>query len=454
MTSQPPPIDPTTQDALLELLARAALRQFGHENEARGGLAASKARIASNPDFLRAIAGLVATELANLEGQLSEAEKLLKAGRQVRANLSPAEQLAVDSRLVELIAQEIPKAADTRLSDAEMKAALVGLLKDGADPRKDGVNPYDLAKRNALATAVRVLEDLGLHALEIAAPDTLVSARDRQFHAFETVRLDTKGNICDRHRQQVEVYEEDLGHDIKLTMVRIPKGSFWMGSPNEEAQRRPKEGPRHQVMVPEFYIGQVAITQSQWQAIMGTNPAKFKGDPLLPVERVSWQDCQEFCHRLNASNESQGRVYRLPSEAEWEYACRSGMDTPFHCGETIATDWANYNGNEAYGLGPEGNYRQQPLPVGQFPPNGFGLHDLHGNIWERCQDEWHDNYEGAPTDGSAWQDSNSSDKNRVIRGGSWFSLPALCRSASRDSSNPADRSDRVGFRVVFSSPKP
>ncbi|MEO0947648.1 MAG: formylglycine-generating enzyme family protein [Cyanobacteria bacterium J06641_5] len=453
MNNSLPSIDPIAQDALLELLAQEALRQFGHDNEGRGGVTASKARIASNPDFQRAIAGLIAAEVAQLEGQLSEAEKLLKAGGQVRDNLSPTERLAVDSRLVELIAQEIPKAADRRLSTIDMKAALVGLLKDGADPRQEGVNPYDLAKRNGLTTAVRVLEDLGLDSLEILAPNAFASACDLQVCEFETVRLDPKGKPGDRQRKRVQTHEEDLGNGIKLTMVRIPGGSFWMGSPGDEAQRRPKEGPRHQVAVPEFYLGQTAVTQGQWQAIMGNNPAKFKGSDRLPVERVSWQDCQEFCRRLTARTESQGRIYRLPSEAEWEYACRGGVETPFHYGETITTELANYNGNEAYGNGPAGSYRKRPNIVGQFAANDFGLHDLHGNIWERCQDEWHDNYEEAPTDGRTWQQSDAGANNRVMRGGSWFSLPGLCRCASRDSSKPGDRSDRVGLRIAYSLPQ-
>lgn len=453
MNNSLPSIDPIAQDALLALLAQEALRQFGRDNEVRGGIAASKARIASNPDFVRAIAGLIATEVAHLEAQLSEVEKLLNVGSQVRGNLSPAEQLAIDSRLVELIAQEIPKADANRLSATDMKAALVSLLKEGADPRKEGVNPYDLAKRNGLTTAVRVLEDLGLHALESSTPSVFACNRDLQVCEFETIQLDARGKLGDRLRKQVHTHEEDLGNGIKLTMVRIPGGSFWMGSPDDEAQRRPKEGPRHQVTVPEFYLGQTVITQGQWQAIMGTNPAKFKSSDRLPVENVSWQDCQEFCRRLNAMTESQGRIYRLPSEAEWEYACRGGTETPFHYGTTLTTELANYNGNEAYGDGPEGNYRKRPSIVGQFAANGFGLHDLHGNIWERCQDEWHDNYEGAPTDGRAWQQSDAGAKNRVIRGGSWFSLPALCRCASRDSSKPGDCSDRVGFRVACSLPK-
>jgi len=450
MNNSLPSIDPIAQDALLELLAQEALRQFGHNNEGRGGVAASKARIASNPDFLRAIAGLIATEVARLEDQLSEAEKLLKVGNQVRANLSPAERLAVDSRLVELIAQEIPKANANRLSAADLKVALVGLLKGGADPRKKGVNPYDLAERNGLTAAVCVLEELGLHALESAAPNVFACARDLQICEFETVRLDVKGNLGDRQRKQAHTHEEDLGNGVKPTMVRIPGGRFWMGSPNDEAQRRPKEGPRHEVAVTEFYLGQTAITQGQWQAIMGTNPAKFKGSDRLPVERVSWQDCQEFCRRLNALTESQGRIYRLPSEAEWEYACRAGTYTPFSTGETITSDLADYVGSYTYRQEASGTYRQATTPVGSFSPNAFGLQDMHGNVWEWCADSWHESYRGAPRNGKP-RTTRSPLQAKVIRGGSWLDAPAQLRSASRSGYSAKSLNRTVGFRVSCTS---
>jgi formylglycine-generating enzyme required for sulfatase activity len=118
-----------------------------------------------------------------------------------------------------------------------------------------------------------------------------------------------------------------------------------------------------------------------------------------------------------------GREYRLPSEAEWEYACRAGTTTPFHFGETITTDLANYNGNYTYGSGSKGQYRKQTTDVGSFPANAFGLHDMHGNVWEWCQDTWHENYNGAPTDGSAWVDENANQNRMILRGGSWYNNP-------------------------------
>ncbi|MGK7876565.1 MAG: formylglycine-generating enzyme family protein, partial [Xenococcaceae cyanobacterium] len=159
------------------------------------------------------------------------------------------------------------------------------------------------------------------------------------------------------------------------------------------------------------------------------DPSRFKGDSL-PVECVSWYEAVEFCKRLSKATE---REYRLPSEAEWEYACRAGTSTPFYFGETITGELANYPASDTYANEPSGEDREETTPVGQFPPNSFGLYDLHGNVWEWCGDEWHENYQGAPTDGSVWLDG---EKNRSpMRGGSWRTYPQNCRSASRGNSS-------------------
>ncbi|NCR11342.1 MAG: formylglycine-generating enzyme family protein, partial [Microcystis aeruginosa LG13-11] len=162
------------------------------------------------------------------------------------------------------------------------------------------------------------------------------------------------------------------------------------------------------------------------------------------VEKVSWYDAVEFCQRLSKAT---GRDYRLPSEAQWEYACRAGTTTPFYFGETITPDLANYDGNYIYAQGPKGIYRQETTPVGKFPPNAFGLYDMHGNVWEWCADTWHDNYDGAPTDGSVWIE-NGDDNRSPLRGGSWYSYPNFCRSAFRIGSNRRGYHDSYGFRVV------
>lgn len=200
--------------------------------------------------------------------------------------------------------------------------------------------------------------------------------------------------------------------------------------------------------VPEFSLGKFAVTQAQYAAITGKNPSHFKGDQR-PVERGAWQDAVAFCKALT---DRTGKRYRLPSEAEWEYACRAHTSTPFAFGPTLTPDLANYDGNYSYGQGPEGTYRQQTTEVGQFLPNGLGLYDLHGNVWEWCADGWHYTYDGAPSDGTAWT-AGGEQNGRVIRGGAWNVDPRLCRSASRLRLTPDLRNYDIGFRVVCSPPR-
>ncbi|PHM11318.1 hypothetical protein CK516_03465 [Nostoc sp. 'Peltigera malacea cyanobiont' DB3992] len=263
---------------------------------------------------------------------------------------------------------------------------------------------------------------------------------------FETVTVDKKGQVIKRDpNKQAKFFKEDLGNGITLDMVQILGGSFNMGSPPGENGRSPSEEPQHAVKVPAFFIGKFEVTQEQYQQIMGSNPSGFKG-AKRPVEKVSWNDAVDFCKKLSQKT---GRKYRLPSEAEWEYACRAGTTTPFHFGETITTELANYNGNSTYASAPKGKYREQTTEVGSFPPNAFGLYDMHGNVWEWCQDTWHDSYKKAPSDGSAWIDNDN--QHCIMRGGSWSSNFDSYRSASRYDLGRAARGGSygtMGFRVV------
>jgi formylglycine-generating enzyme required for sulfatase activity len=242
---------------------------------------------------------------------------------------------------------------------------------------------------------------------------------------------------------------ENIGNGVSLEMVKIPGGRFLMGSPETEAERDQDEGPQHYVNVPEFLMGKYTVTQAQWQAVMGNNPSQFKGKNR-PVENVSWNDATKFCQKLSKKT---GRDYRLPSEAEWEYACRAGTTTPFYFGETITPELVNYNGNETYGNVPKGKRRGETTDVGIFPPNSFGLYDMHGNVSEWCQDIWHSNYDGAPVDGSAWVNGGNSSR-RVLRGGSWYSNPRSCRSAYRLIFYSVGANDYLfGFRLVSFPPR-
>jgi formylglycine-generating enzyme required for sulfatase activity len=242
--------------------------------------------------------------------------------------------------------------------------------------------------------------------------------------------------------------------DVFLDMVKIPGGTFVMGSSEDEPDRRPNESLQHSVTVKPFFIAKTPITQLQWHLVATRIPkvqkeltpdlSRFQ-DPARPIEKVSWYNAVEFCVRLSHHT---GRIYRLPTEAEWEYACRAGTETPFHFGETITPELASYAGTFAYNDGPTGGNRQETTPVNHFGvANAWGLSDMHGNVREWCQDHWHSNYEGAPTDGNAWLSENEK-AFRVLRGGSWINHPKLCRSASRDNGFPRNSDSSIGFRVV------
>lgn len=269
-----------------------------------------------------------------------------------------------------------------------------------------------------------------------------------QTFEFEIVTVEADGQERERRRGQAQYFVETLAQNEQLEMVAIPGGSCLMGSPETELGRWECEGPQHSVTVAPFFLGKYPVTQAQWMAVMDNNPSCFQGGNR-PVEQIFWHEATEFCQKLAKMT---GRPYRLPSEAEWEYACRAGTTTPFHFGETITTRLANYDGYSVYGSGPKGEYREQTTPVGRFQiANAFGLFDMHGNVWEWCADHWHRNYEGAPTDGQAWLYEQEYTA-RVLRGGSWFSSPRLNRSASRKHEIRSERRERYcGFRVACSA---
>ena len=271
---------------------------------------------------------------------------------------------------------------------------------------------------------------------------------------FETVTVNSKGQITKRSQSQAQVFTETIANGVTLEMVYIPKGSFTMGAPATESGSSDSQRPQHQVTIKPFLMGKYPITQAQWEAVANLPKIQYDFSPdryrfqgkNRPVENVSWNDAVEFCARLSRKT---GRSYRLPSEAEWEYACRAGTTTPFHFGETITPDLVNYDLNYPYGSAPKGTWGFKTTAVGSFPPNAFGLYDMHGNVWEWCQDIYHDNYNGAPTDGSAWESGGSD--CRVRRGGSWENHAVNCRSANRSYSS-ADYMLRLrGFRVVVAS---
>ncbi len=219
---------------------------------------------------------------------------------------------------------------------------------------------------------------------------------------------------------------------VPLVGAFIPPGTFLMGGTVEE-----NEKPVREVAVTgEFFMGIYPVTQAQWAAVNGTNPSQFKG-PKCPIEMVSWNEVQEFCAKLKTLRV--GAIVRLPFEAEWEYACRAGTTTHYHFGDVLNTELANYCGSVSWNDSPKGVYRKRPTTVGRFPPNGWGLHEVHGNVYEWC----------VGLSPSALAESESSSEMCAIRGGSWSSGPSRCRTSSRDWYSPHERLRNCGFRVCF-----
>ncbi|MEM9275593.1 MAG: SUMF1/EgtB/PvdO family nonheme iron enzyme [Cyanobacteria bacterium P01_F01_bin.143] len=339
----------------------------------------------------------------------------------------------------------------------------------------------------------------------------LVQTKTPNIFGFKVITVNSQGKEIRSQLCCAKYFTEELGNRINLDMVAIPGGKFLMGTDNQEIERLFKkfrwegfrrEKPQHEVIVQPFSMGKYPITQAQYQKVMGESHSYFKGDDR-PVEQVSWDKAKEFCRKLSQLT---GKEYRLPTEAEWEYACRSVISPkgyrsayyqssvnsqewndkyhqPFHFGETITSNLANYDTSNTYANEPKGEYRGRTTPVGIFPPNAFGLYDMHGNVWEWCEDDWHGSYQNAPKDGTAWledvhsnrisagqfslkkmsrnlidrllkRESLSKNSNiKVVRGGSWFLDPDNCRSASRTYFSRDSRSYSLGFRVVCVAPR-
>lgn len=291
-----------------------------------------------------------------------------------------------------------------------------------------------------------------LEAVSFAEPSN--SVLQTQIFEFEVVTVDSQAKEISRSRRQADFFREDLGNGISLEMISVPEGGFLMGSPINAAKKEKNEQPQHSVTIQPFFMGKFPVTQAQWKSVvdlprvklhLNPDPSNFKGDSR-PVEQVSWYEAIEFCERLSQKT---GLTYRLPSEAEWEYACRAGTSTSFNVGEALPQNLARFNSGNVFTF-----YTNALLnstsDVGSFGiANNFGLYDMHGNVLEWCEDHWHDSYKDAPADGQAWLSTNEA-QARVLRGGSWDYPAHNCRSASRIRYAPDFCLNAIGFRIAVS----
>ncbi len=343
------------------------------------------------------------------------------------------------------------------LSPCFYEATPIGDYQAVLDPRQLLEEMSPVQQRGALKTIAEAIRDALLAEPAVPGPFAVPPAFSVPLQRFPTttclLRRDGDRWRMDRRPVQAEGYREELAPGVALSMVRIPAGSFRMGSPQDEPESRDSEGPQHRVTLGPFSLGQTPITQAQWRAValweqvecaLEPDPSEFKG-PNRPVEKVSWHEAVEFCYRLSRHTHKR---YGLPSEAQWEYACRAGSTTPFHFGATLTSELANYDGTSTYGDGPKGTYREQTTDVASFPANAWGLQDMHGNVWEWCADHWHPSYDFAPWDDQPWLiPAADPQEHRLLRGGSWFKDPGCCRSACRDFYPPYFDFNYLGFRV-------
>ncbi len=405
------------KERVLSPFAQARLRQF------RRKLGLSEAEAAQ----------ILATEEALLQRAREEYREIVEA--LVESGAYPFDEQTLGElrqfREQLLLTEREVKRSEKPIFAAAEKAAQVELSQKKALREQRRQRENDLLQRSAK------LRDKVQSTFSIKAAIDSIAWQNFE---FERVRVDAKSKVVEREQRSAECFVERIGDGVELEMMSIPGGKFSMGAADREAGALDCERPRHRVVVPDFCLGRFAVTQAQYRTVMGVNPAKFSGEKH-PVEQVSWTDAQVFCQKLS---EKTKQAYRLPSEAEWEYACRAGTTTPFCFGEELNPDLANYGNSSRF---------KQTVKVGRFPANAFGLYDMHGNVWEWCADRWHSNYSDAPKDGNVWITALISEELYALRGGSWLNTPRTCRSAYRLRGSPSYRDYNVGFRVACVAPR-
>lgn len=345
---------------------------------------------------------------------------------------SPFERETLTDTLIALATEELPPATSFGILPAEMAKLIDHLV--AKDPNR---------RPQTAAEALGVVQEAERKLVTLhSTPSVMLSISPLPAESIQEFEYVIKGQRKTGKRKVVVL---EIGGGQTMSFVRIEKGNFLMGAAPGEFLAEPDETPQRRVELSrDFYLGMYAVTQAQYRAVMGQSPSAFKGD-LLPVESVSWEDAVAFCERL--TDRTKQRM-ELPTEAQWEYACRAGTTTPFHFGLKLNGDLANQNGNQPYGTEETGPYKETTVEVGSYPANPWGLYDMHGNVWEWCRD-YYGPYDKVVGLTDPFQATKQVDFRRVLRGGSWSNLAWLCRAAFRRFHAPDSRDDDAGFRVCL-----
>jgi formylglycine-generating enzyme required for sulfatase activity len=419
----------TQRDVLESMVKKLSVQKRAYEIQLKinrlQAEAAELTKIALNfENYMESFLGSFQTLLGNvakvdkdLSGAMNEIKQIAEMAMSQQTGNLPMNDRSSQKILDFLVASDLKK---ERLLDA---------LENSRNANGEVEFDYRLKSANAETTLDVCLENIQTYVQHELSP--VLEARKVKKEEERAIAELRRQQEALQRQQELRERSQGLLRELSLELVDIPAGSFMMGSNDYDNEKKP-----HRVTLKAFQMSKYPITQKQYRLVMGTNPSHFQGDENCPVEKVSWHDAMKFCEEISKKI---GQKVKLPTEAQWEYACRAGSTGKYCFGDDVSKlgNYAWYNENAG----------SKTHPVGEKLANSWGLHDMHGNVWEWCEDVWHENYNGAPVDGSAWL--KDGDQNlRALRGGSWSIIVIICHSAIRNGYNADNRYYNIGFRVV------
>jgi formylglycine-generating enzyme required for sulfatase activity len=423
----------TQRDVLESMVKKLSVQKRAYEIQLKinrlQAEAAELTKIALNfENYMENFLGSFQTLLGNvakvdkdLSGAMNEIKQIAEMAMSQQTGNLPMNDRSSQKILDFLVASDLKK---ERLLDA---------LENSRNANGEVEFDYRLKSASAETTLDVCLENIQTYVQHQLSPVLEAKkAKEEEECAIAELRRQQEVQLALQRQQKLRERIQSLSSELNLELVDVPAGSFMMGSNDYDNEKSP-----HQVTLKAFQMSKYPITQKQYRLVMGTNPSYFRGDENCPVEQVSWHDAMKFCQELSKKI---GQQVKLPTEAQWEYACQAGSTGKYSFGDDV-----NKLGNYAWY---DKNSGSKTHPVGEKLANSWELHDMHGNVWEWCEDVWHENYNGAPTDGSAWLTGVDKDR-RALRGGSWYIIDINCRSANRLRNNADFRGNGNGFRVVI-----